>query len=344
MRGSIYLFTVFRIPFHVEPWYLLLGLYMVSRAATVVDGLIWFGAVTLSIGVHELGHGLVARRFALQPSIVLHGWGGMTSHAPARRDRDDALIVAAGPTAGLLFGGLVFAGALGAEAIAPGGIAARPLLEGLVQNLLFVNLFWSVVNLLPMFPLDGGLLFRLGVHRVLDRPRAERVVHGTGLAFAVVWALAGWVLFHSLFLVIMGFFYAYENYTILSGTTRAPEARRVSPHLAGLLASARKAWADGDAKETARLCHNLRSGKLPPVVQDEMFTLLVLATEAVGDPASALSWARLAPVSGPVVEAQLRALVGLDRKEEARNLLALHESLLSAEARKAFAHLGERHA
>ena len=73
-------------------------------------------------------------------------------------------------------------------------IHASPFLYYLVESLWFINFYWSLVNLLPLFPLDGGQLFRLGMVRVVKPARkAERVVHivgisiaGIGLVYAII--------------------------------------------------------------------------------------------------------------------------------------------------------------
>jgi stage IV sporulation protein FB len=332
--GPIYLFTARSIPVFVAPWYFLALAYMVYVAQDVAHGLLWAACVTVSILVHEFGHGLMALWFKLEPSILLHGWGGLTAHTSARRDRDDALIILAGPAAGLLLGAVVFAAAWAAERAFPGVISTNLILERSVHNLLYLNLFWSLVNLVPMFPLDGGLLFRLGVYKRLRPLTAERVVHGTGLVLAVAWAVVGSLVWNSAFMVIMGLMFAYQNYGVLAGRTRAPKSRAATQESSNVLDEARRAWTAGDAREAARLCHVLRaSGELPAPVQAEAFALIVIANGALGQHAEVLSWARYAPVTGPVIEARITALHALGKVAEARALLAEHGAVVAAAAR-----------
>jgi Zn-dependent protease len=337
LGGSFYLFSLGGIPVHAQSWYLLAALYMIRSGSTVQEGVVWAVCVTFSILVHELGHALVAARFKLQPSIVLHGWGGMTPHAPARRDRDDALVVAAGPAAGLLLGAIVFAANAGLEVIRPGLVDTYPLVSTAIGDLLFINLFWSLVNLLPMFPLDGGLLFRLGAYRLLGPRTARRVVHGLGLGLALGWVAVGWGLSRSAFLVIMGLMFAWQNFRVLSGRVAAPRSRGLSEQATTIRDDARAAFAAHDYREAARLCHFLRNGhRLPPQDLAETLALLVRSLGALGAHEEALSWARHAPATGPVIETRLDALLALGRVDDARTLLAEHGQRLGAAARAAF--------
>jgi stage IV sporulation protein FB len=336
MNGPIYLFSARAIPVFAEPFFFLLVLFMVSSASSVQNGIVWALCVTFSVLVHELGHAFVAAWYKLQPAVVLHGWGGFTIHEPARRDRHDALIVAAGPAAGLLLGAVVLGASWIAEAYAPGAIAARPLLERAVDSLLFVNLFWSFVNLVPMFPLDGGLLFRLGAKRLLAPSTAEKVVHGLGLALALAWSGVALQVFDSVFLLIMGLMFAWENFAILTRRKASPRSVHPFSELADqLLGDAKKAWADGNAREAARLCHQLRAeANVAPETMDGAFAILVQATSSLGQHEQAVSFARHAPVSPGVIQARLTSLVALGKQADARALLAEHGALLPADARR----------
>src|SRR5262245_46614527 len=141
-------FTLANVPVWVSPWHVLFLAYLSwnhgrdSRAALI------FGAcVALSVLVHEFGHALVAKFFRLGPQILLTGFGGITGHERAQRDRDDALIIAAGPLAGLLLG--VIALLLRTYVDLP-----RPFFQA-TSELVGINFFWSLANLLPLWPLDG---------------------------------------------------------------------------------------------------------------------------------------------------------------------------------------------
>ena len=135
--------------------------------------------VFVSIVVHELGHAVTARRLGLRVGwIRLHTVGGDVTHDPGRPWQNLAVSLG-GPGAGLLLGGLVW----GCSLFLP----ANVYLDRVVSQLLWVNVVWSLFNLLPMCPLDGGnaLGHGLSVFRVkLAWPITWVVSAGCGVIIA----------------------------------------------------------------------------------------------------------------------------------------------------------------
>lgn len=119
--------------------------------------LIWVGVVLVSILVHELGHALAFRRFGTDAHIVLWMFGGLAVPYSGVAGRGRRIVVAlAGPAAGFVLCGLVY-GTNQATGWASGnGIPVAYL----YISLIFVNLYWGIFNLLPVFPLDGGQVSR----------------------------------------------------------------------------------------------------------------------------------------------------------------------------------------
>jgi stage IV sporulation protein FB len=123
----------------------------------------------VSVLVHEMGHALAIRALGVQPWITLYGMGGLTSHQGGRFPPTTQILVSlAGPVAGFAFAAIVvlLVKASGHEIEfifgLPnlirwlfGGFTNRGLLE-LCNDLLFVNIWWGILNLLPILPLDGG--------------------------------------------------------------------------------------------------------------------------------------------------------------------------------------------
>lgn len=142
----------------VEPFFWLTCLLLGSGVAGggrqgIALIVIWTLVVFVSILVHELGHALAARRYGVHPEIVLQGLGGLTQMHGAYLNRRQSLVVsAAGPFASLTLGFLVW---LLARVMPFSGLAAAAVIF-----LLWVNFFWTAVNLLPVLPLDGGQIVR----------------------------------------------------------------------------------------------------------------------------------------------------------------------------------------
>jgi Zn-dependent protease len=91
---------------------------------------------------------------------------------------------------GFLLGFLVLSGAaaLGADRPGPFVTTDAPLIEVIVGASIWVNLYWGVVNLLPILPLDGGNVVRSLLPG--DADRRDRLATVVSLAFAVVIVVA----------------------------------------------------------------------------------------------------------------------------------------------------------
>ena len=119
--------------------------------------LIWIGVVLVSILVHELGHAIAFRRFGTDAHIVLWMFGGLAVPYSGVAGRGRRILVAlAGPAAGFVLCGIVYGTERQFEWADGNGL----LVEYLYMSLFYVNLYWGVFNLLPVFPLDGGQVSR----------------------------------------------------------------------------------------------------------------------------------------------------------------------------------------
>jgi len=145
-----------KIPLSISPlFWLTAGLIGWLNAGSIPGTLIWIFVVFVSVLVHEIGHAVTSLFFKQKPSIALTPFGGVTSYKGNNLNKfQQFIIVLNGP----IFGFLLF------------GLAFFLLKVNFIQNaagirilmvLKWVNLFWSIVNLLPILPLDGGQLLRI---------------------------------------------------------------------------------------------------------------------------------------------------------------------------------------
>lgn len=163
--GVLLRFKLLDIPVEVRPSFLLIAAFLGFSLNRVDLILAWVGVIFVSILVHELGHALTARHYGSKVAIELNGIGGLTSWTvpdegvtPGRR----ALIAAAGSATGLLFGGLVWV------VTVPFG-PFTGIAEFTLSSLVRVNVFWGLLNWLPIRPLDGGHLFSSLLERIAPR-------------------------------------------------------------------------------------------------------------------------------------------------------------------------------
>jgi len=212
-------FSLFGIPIRVSGWFwvgaallgwgICLSLSRGDQRQLLQYLVIWMAAVLFSLLVHEMGHALAYRLFGQSAQVVLYHLGGLTIPTAwggrgARRPSQRLIVSAAGPLAQLGLAaaivGLLRAGGyrvpfpLDALGNALGLDTGRPLPSQLsftiVWFLLQVNIFWPLLNLLPVPPLDGGQIVREGLAS-LGVGDAERIAGLLGMiagGLVAVWA------------------------------------------------------------------------------------------------------------------------------------------------------------
>lgn len=330
---NFYIFSVGRIPIHLSVWALLLIAWIAFRLGDPLIGALMGLGALVSILIHELGHAVVADRYGLQPAVLIHALGGVTQHARAQTDKQDAIIIAAGPIVQLAVGAVVLIAWLGAALVVP-EIAGNVYLASVLYAFLYVSLFWGLINLAPMWPMDGGKLFRLGLIHLLGlRPLlADQITHVTGVVLAVAAFLLFWSLiggFILLVLIIFGMI-AFQNIMALRRGSSGEPVRRTSKHARALLTDARGAFDRGEWAEAARIGHQIRAEpSVPDKMIAEVFEIIALAHIFNGDLDEGVRFAKRAPPTERVVEAWIRALHELNRSDQARRVLADHASSLT---------------
>jgi stage IV sporulation protein FB len=142
----------------VSPWFWLTTLLLGWSWTSSYEYLfVWIACWFVSILVHEFGHVLMGRAFGSQGHIVLYSLGGLAIGSSGLSNRWQRIAVyLAGPGAGFVLGGLIYIIYLAASA-QPDGFRDQPTFVLITLKLLLdINLGWGLVNLLPVFPLDGG--------------------------------------------------------------------------------------------------------------------------------------------------------------------------------------------
>ncbi len=150
--------------------------------------LVWVGVVFASVLLHELGHAWVLRRLGHRPTVELNVWGGQTAAPHGLGSTAEILVSVAGPLAGLVVGLPL----LIVRLILP-GLVELPVLGTLLSDLVWVNVGWSLLNLLPVLPLDGGHVLRALLRRAGTMGSARRA-HHVSIAVGALVALAALLL------------------------------------------------------------------------------------------------------------------------------------------------------
>lgn len=152
-------FNLGSIPVQVQWWFWLLVAFLGGATRATNAGqwqmvLVFMLAAFISILVHELGHAVVGLRLgAPQTAITLHGLGGFAVFPGAQFSRKQRILMtAAGPAAGFLLA----AAAWGALQVLDSEHFRHTGLFLFTSTLFVINVFWSIFNLFPILPLDGG--------------------------------------------------------------------------------------------------------------------------------------------------------------------------------------------
>jgi Zn-dependent protease len=157
-------FRLFGVQVRVHPLFWLMAAVLgwnLTRNPVISDnGMldlgVWILACFVSILLHEFGHVWMGQVFGAQSHILLHGMGGLAIGANNLRSGwRRILVLAAGPGIQLL----LLAGIVGIL-LAGYRPEKRTPLWLLVNILIEINLFWPILNLLPIWPLDGGQITR----------------------------------------------------------------------------------------------------------------------------------------------------------------------------------------
>ncbi len=210
--------TLLGFPVRLEfSFFLVSGLLALGRPVAFIIS--WVAVVLLSILVHEMGHAVAFRFFGQRASIRLYAFGGLTHGNPNALNRTERIIVSlAGPLAAIAILG-VPALTVERDTVLTSWTAAV-----IVSDLKWVNIGWSIFNLLPLLPLDGGhvaeeiLQARYGVTRGWRHARVLSIV--TALA-AAAWAYQAGLRYGVMLVIFLGLI-SLAQLMDPTGTSRAP--------------------------------------------------------------------------------------------------------------------------
>lgn len=225
-------FTLFGVPIRIQPWHWI-GLAIIGGALNIRDAsdllivALFMIVGFLAILLHELGHALVGRKLGGGgASIELVILGGFTQHYNCHlKGKQRAMVIAAGPASTLLFGVLGFFlclflmnGSLPDTITVASYLIANPLIAFqfalepgammqiyFVGCMLFVSFWWTLFNILPIYPMDGGQF-------LAEYVKSLKKVHLIGMITAIVVGFLSFFIMGSFLLTAFMAFFAYSNF------------------------------------------------------------------------------------------------------------------------------------
>ena len=200
-------FSILGIPVRVEPWFWITMAFIggglhAANSTDILLVLVFVFAGFLSIMIHELGHALAIRKYGLPAVITLRAFGGYASFPAGKLDRKQSFVVtAAGPALQFVFGVLLIV--LAPSISVPEGSLFLPFL----RDLIWVSIAWSILNCLPVYPMDGGQMMA-----AILGPKKQHNVHLISSILAVIIAVAGYLYLGTILLPIFMALFAWQNW------------------------------------------------------------------------------------------------------------------------------------
>lgn len=239
-----------KIPVSIHPLFWLTAAIIGWLLSGSLSGMVvWIFIIFFSVLIHEFGHAITALCFGKSPKIDLIALGGVTSYATGGLAYwKQFIIVFNGP----LFGFLLYVGASLLLLLPLGG---HTFLISLITSIKVINFFWTIMNLVPVLPLDGGQLLRIVMEAWLG-VKGIRISFMIGCIIALLISLFFFVM--QAFLVgALFFLFAFQSFDtwrkakFLSDPDREDEMRMK-------MAKAEEAVAEGRKEEAKTLFSEIR--------------------------------------------------------------------------------------
>ncbi len=238
------------IPVFIRPaFWLFAALIGFLYSQSLVGTIIWVGIIFVSVLFHEFGHACAAMFFGRKPRIELVALGGLTIHDGQNLPYwKQFLITLNGPFFGFVL-------AIIAWSLAKIPFLALPPYASILHDMFVVNLFWTVVNLIPVLPMDGGQLLRIVL---------EGIFGAKGFSYSLIVGLIVAVLISLFFFLMQNFLigalfflFAYQCFEMWRGTRKLEESDR-KEDLREMFVKAEEALMSGQTEQAVTLFQSLR--------------------------------------------------------------------------------------
>lgn len=239
------------IPIHIFPiFWILCFVIGLLNSSTIPQMFIWVGIVLISVLIHEYGHALTALAFGQKAHIDLLGFGGLTHrHGRKLKKWQEFLVTFNGPLFGFSFY-LICLLLYGYLQPAP-----ESTLSYILINTISINLIWTIINLLPVQPLDGGHLLSITLEGLFG-VKGLKIALFLSIVLATIITVLGFV-YHQLFIGIIFFMFAFENYRLWQKSLSLTDFDQDSV-LQNMLKSANKEMMLGNEEEALNEFQQIR--------------------------------------------------------------------------------------
>lgn len=217
MKYSLMLGNVFGIKVQIHWTFLILLSWIIIsnwQSGSGVEQTVWsvlfILTLFLCVTLHEFGHALAAKRFGIKTKdITLLPIGGLARlESIPEKPKEELIVAIAGPLVNIVIVSLLYPLVhLTTDITTSIKQLTAISSENFLFNLMFINLWLAVFNLIPAFPMDGGRVLRALLSFKMERHKATYVAARVGQIFAIGFVLLG--LYSNPFLIIIGLFIAF---------------------------------------------------------------------------------------------------------------------------------------
>lgn len=238
------------IPVTIRPaFWLFAALIGYLYSQSWMGTLIWIVIIFFSVLFHEFGHALTAMLFGRKPRIEIVALGGLTLHdGQSLSSWKQFLIVLNGPLFGLLLA--LFSWLAMKIPVLSAGLPMQ-----ILRDVTIINVFWTVINLLPVLPLDGGQMLRI-VMEAFFGARGFQYSLVIGMALSVLISMTLF-LFQDFLLGAFFFLFAFQSFEMWRATRGLSDTDR-NQELKEIFVKAEEALLLGRKEDAIQLLYSLR--------------------------------------------------------------------------------------
>lgn len=206
-----------RIPITISPFFGFLAFFIGWINSQTLEGtLLWALVVFISVLFHEYGHALTARFFGQEASIELVALGGVTvRQGPKLKAWKEFIIILNGPLAGFLLFYLAY------FLLKYNQSNTSSTWTYLLTITMYANLFWTFLNLIPVYPLDGSKLLSIFLEFLFGK-KGIQISLIISMLFAIVVGLL-FFLTNSIFAGSIFLLLSFESYRAWKKSTELTE-------------------------------------------------------------------------------------------------------------------------
>jgi Zn-dependent protease len=221
MKGALKLGRIAGIEISIHWTFMILIFFIIYnnyKAGNNTEQMLWSVLFVMSIFftvfLHELGHSLAALKFGVKTkSITMLPIGGVASLERIPEKPFEELIVAiAGPAVNIFLAIItfIFIEMPAAENI-PDILKAGVNNSNFFLQFFIVNIWLSIFNLIPAFPMDGGRVLRAMLSYKIPRHKATNIAARIGQFIAIIFIIIGF--YTNPFLIFIGIFIILGAYS-----------------------------------------------------------------------------------------------------------------------------------